>query len=164
MPEFDYYLVLDVDATSSHTFNVKNFLSNFIYPRSSWAAMTASQTDLYYDIWALRTWPTLTYDFMDQARRRSYFPIAWGWAVAEIVYKHNKPIPRNHSLVEVQSAFGGAAIYAGEYVSKDCVYSGWKDHGWWFGRSQCEHVSFNECVRRNAGDGKIFVNPQFQNK
>ncbi|CAF5152118.1 unnamed protein product, partial [Rotaria magnacalcarata] len=73
MPWFDYYFVLDVDVTSTETFSVNNFLTNFIYPPSSWAAMTASQTDWYYDAWALRSWPTITYDFWEQARQASFF-------------------------------------------------------------------------------------------
>ncbi|CAM4839363.1 unnamed protein product [Rotaria magnacalcarata] len=163
MPWFDYYFVLDVDVTSTETFSVNNFLTNFIYPPSSWAAMTASQTDWYYDAWALRSWPTITYDFWEQARQASFFSISWQWAIKRSVVMHNKPIPRNHPLIEVQSAFGGAAIYAAQYLTKECVYNGWMDHGWWFSREQCEHVSFNQCVRRNAGGGKFFINPQFQN-
>ncbi|CAF2776587.1 unnamed protein product [Rotaria sp. Silwood2] len=162
MPWFDYYFVLDVDVTSSETFSVNNFLTNFIYPLSSWAVMTASQINFYYDTWALRSWPTITYDFLEQARQASFFSIPWNSAIKRAVDVHNKGIPRNHPLIEVQSAFGGAAIYAAQYLSKECAYNGWMDHGWWFTREQCEHVSFNQCVRRNAGGGKFFINPQFQ--
>ncbi|CAF1323843.1 unnamed protein product, partial [Rotaria sordida] len=162
MPWFDYYLVLDVDVTSAEIFNVNNFLTNFIYPLSSWAVMTASQTGFYYDTWALRSWPTITYDFWEQARQASFFTIAWKSEIKRAVIMHNKGIPRNHPLIEVQSAFGGAAIYAAQYLSKECVYNGWMDHGLWFNREQCEHVSFNQCVRRNAGGGKFFINPRFQ--
>ncbi|CAF3606929.1 unnamed protein product [Rotaria sp. Silwood1] len=163
MPWFDYYFVLDVDVTSTETFSVNNFLTNFIYPLSSWAVMTASQTDSYYDAWALRSWPTITYDFWERARQGSFFSLAWKSQIRRAVVIHNKAIPRNHSLIEVQSAFGGAAIYAAQYLTKDCMYNGWMDKRWWFSREQCEHVSFNECVRRNAGGGKFFINPQFQN-
>jgi hypothetical protein len=163
MPSFDYYLVLDVDVTSSEIFSVNNFLTNFIYPLSSWACMTASQRESYYDVWALRSSPTITYDFWERARQESFFPIAWKSALRKFLDIHNKEIPNDHPLIEVQSAFGGAAIYAAQYLSEECVYNGWMDHGWWFHREQCEHVSFNQCVRRNAGEGKFFINPKFQN-
>jgi hypothetical protein len=161
-PSFDYYLVLDVDVTSSNIFNTDNFLTNFVYPLSSWAVMTASNTYYYYDAWALRSSPTITYDFWDRARHQSFFSIAWRSQRRKFVGMHNKGIPRDHPLIEVESAFGGAAIYAAQYLSNECVYNGWMDHGWWFYRQQCEHVSFNQCVRRNAGGGKFFINPKFQ--
>lgn len=163
MPLFDFYLVLDVDVTSSTTFTTDNFLSNFLYPASSWAVMTATQTDRYYDIWALRTWPTMTFDFLQRARQLSSISIAWPWITERLISIHQKPIPRDHPLIEVESAFGGAGIYAARYLSNECVYDGWINHGWWWYREQCEHVAFNRCVRRKAGNGKLFINPQFQN-
>jgi hypothetical protein len=162
MGSFDYYLVLDVDVTSTETFTIDNFLSNFIYPSSSWAAMTASQPDKYYDIWALRTWPTVTFDFVERSRPFSLIFIAWGSVVDRLMSRHEKGIPRDHPLIEVQSAFGGAAIYSTRYFSDECVYNGWMDYGWWLYREQCEHVSFNQCIRKNAGGGKFFINPRFR--
>lgn len=162
MQSFDYYLVLDVDVTSSETFTVDNFLSNFIYPLSSWAIITASQTDRYYDSWALRTWPTVTFDYLERARQLSFVSIAWASIVDKLIDRHYKGIPRDHPLIDVESAFGGAAIYAAQYLSDECVYNGWMDHGLWFYRGTCEHVSFNQCIRQEAGGGKVFINPSFQ--
>ena len=162
MGSFDYYLVLDVDVTSTERFTIDNFLSNFIYPLSSWAAMTASQSDRYYDTWALRTWPTMTFDFLVRARQLSLVSIAWRSVINKLVLRHTKGIPRDHPLIDVDSAFGGAAIYSNRYFSNECVYDGWMDHGLWFYREQCEHVSFNQCIRRKAGGGKFFINPRFQ--
>ncbi|CAF0987752.1 unnamed protein product [Adineta ricciae] len=160
-PSFDYYLVLDVDVTSSNLFSVENFLSNFRYPISSWAAMTASQTDRYYDLWALRSSPTVTFDFLERARQVSFIPIAWGSVMTKLFARHYKGIPENHSLIDVESAFGGAGIYFARYLTDKCVYNGWRDYGIWFYREQCEHVTFNQCIRRNAGGGKFFINPRF---
>lgn len=162
MPSFDYYLVLDVDVTSSERFNVENFLTNFVYPRSTWAVMTASRTQTYYDVWALRSSPSITYDFWEHSRQESFFSISWHSARVRSIGMHTIGIPRDNPLIEVQSAFGGAAIYAAQYVSKECVYNGWMNHGWWLGREQCEHVSFNQCVRQNAGGEKFFINPKFE--
>jgi hypothetical protein len=124
--------------------------------------MTASQTDFYYDLWALRSWPIMSSDFIERARESSLIMLASQSNIDGIFSIQNRGIPVNHPLIEVESAFGGAAIYDARYLSDECVYNGWKDHGIWFFREQCEHVSFNRCVRRNAGDGKVFINPRFQ--
>jgi hypothetical protein len=164
IPSFDYYLVVDVDCASSSRFTVDSFLSNFIYPLSSWAIMTASQTDFYYDLWALRSWPTMSFDFIERARQSSLIFRAWQSACDRLISMHTKGIPRHHPLIDVESAFGGAAIYNAQYLSDECVYNGWMDHGLWFFRQQCEHVSFNQCVRQKAGGGKVFINPRFQTR
>jgi hypothetical protein len=161
MGSFDYYLVLDVDVTSTKIFNIDNFLSNFIYPLSSWAAMTASQPERYYDIWALRAWPTMTFDFLERSRKFSFFSISYKSVTDRLLSRHDKGIPRDHPLIEVQSAFGGAAIYSTRYFSDECEYNGWMDHGFWLNREQCEHVSFNQCITKNAGGGNFFINPRF---
>jgi hypothetical protein len=164
MPSFDYYFVVDVDkfTAPSSRFITDNFRSNFIYPLSSWAIMTASQPHFYYDLWALRTWPTMPFDFIKRARQSSLIAIAWESTIDKLFSMHNKGIPSDHPLIDVESAFGGAAIYNARYLSSECVYNGWMDDGFWLFREQCEHVTFNQCVRRKAGGGKVFINPRFQ--
>ncbi|CAF3795947.1 unnamed protein product [Adineta steineri] len=110
---FDYYLVVNVDRASLPTFTVNNFLSNFIYPLLSWAIMTASQTDVYYDLWRLRASPTMSFYFIVYSRQASFIDL-----------------------------------------SEECLYNGWMDHGFWFYRQQC--------VKRKAGDGKVFINTMFE--
>ncbi|CAF3852353.1 unnamed protein product [Adineta steineri] len=110
---FDYYLVVNVVRASLPTFTVNNFLSNFIYPLLSWAIMTASQTDVYYDLWRLRASPTMSFYFIVYSRQASFIDL-----------------------------------------SEECLYNGWMDHGFWFYRQQC--------VKRKAGDGKVFINTMFE--
>ncbi|UJR11420.1 hypothetical protein I4U23_015600 [Adineta vaga] len=162
MPSFDYYLTVDIDKASSPKFTIDSFLSNFMYPLSSWSVMTASQTDFYYDLWALRIWPSMPFDFIKYTRQASIISIAWQSNIDIFFSVHNKGIPRDHPLIEVESAFGGAAIYNAKYLSHDCSYDGWMNHGFWFYRQQCEHVTFNQCVKQNAGQGKFFINPMFE--
>ena len=161
-PNFDYLLVVDVDVASSSKFDVKNFLTNFVYDRSTWAAIGASQEGFYYDVWALRSSPNFDEDFGVRARRESWFGIAWPSAVRRAIGPNNRGIPLTTGLIDVQSAFGGAAIYAARFLNASCRYDGRRSTGWWFAREQCEHVSFNLCIRRNAGRGKFFINPKFQ--
>ena len=76
-------------------------------------------------------------------------------AVETYISIHQKPIPANHSLIPVDSAFGGAALYQTKYLN-GCNYSGFLFQS----HRICEHVEFNLCVARNGG--QIFLNPKFQ--
>ncbi|CAF4998054.1 unnamed protein product, partial [Rotaria sp. Silwood1] len=66
---------------------------------------------------------------------------------------HQLPIPKEHDLIEVESSFGGIAIYQTKYI-RDCMYFGYGKNG----LELCEHVPFNLCIRGNGG--RIFINPR----
>jgi hypothetical protein len=53
--EARFLLVMDIDINANSILTVENFLTNFEYDTRDWAVMTASQTKLYYDVWAVRT-------------------------------------------------------------------------------------------------------------
>ena len=64
-------------------------------------------------------------------------------------------IKMSPELIEVNSCFGGIAIYKTKYL-KNCNYYGGE------GKNQkCEHVKLNEDIRKNGG--KIYINPEFIN-
>ena len=162
MPDMDYFFVVDIDLTSKAGFNTTNFLSNFMYPTSTWAVMTGSNTEYYHDVWALRSSPRITFDFRVRMRSLSYFGLEYPWIHTRLNRIHNKGIPLDHPLIEVDSAFGAAAIYTAKYIRDECRYDGLRKTGFWLFREQCEHVSFNLCVLKHAGPGKFFINPRFQ--
>ena len=145
-----FYMVADVDRNTR--LDQLNFLSNFDYALNGWGAMTASQHSIYYDIWALRN-DVVNYDCWQMAYNILVILATKNLAVERYVYVHQTPIPSNHSLIPVNSAFCGAAIYQTKYIHH-CRYSGYDSH------EICEHVPFNLCVTRNGG--KIFINPKFQ--
>ena len=145
-----FLLVADVDANARLREPV--FLSNFDYALDEWGAMTASQYGGYYDIWALRT-ATVNYDCWRIVKNILIIIRTWNRAVDAYISIHQKPIPANHSLIPVDSAFGGAALYQMKYLN-GCTYSGFHSH------RLCEHVEFNLCFTRNGG--QIFINPKFQ--
>ncbi|CAF1182512.1 unnamed protein product [Didymodactylos carnosus] len=151
-----YYLVLDVDVNANNILTLQNFLTNFEYDLSDWDVMTASQVMGYYDIWALRTKKVVNYDCWKMV---GYYRDKLGYCqkslVERFVLAHKHTIPRDHKLIEVQSAFGGFAVYNTRYLN-GCIYSGYE-----YQDSICEHVPFHECIRRNGG--RIFINPKFQN-
>lgn len=148
-----YLLVIDIDVIANHIFSVENFLSNFKYDTRDWAVMTASQTEAYYDIWALRT-RVVDYDcWAIISRFRS--------AHRKLAHKffievHTKPIPYDHPLIEVRSAFGGFGVYQTRYLD-GCRYEGFDS----LSKEKCEHLSLHQCVILNGG--RIFINPKFQN-
>jgi hypothetical protein len=148
----DYILVTDLDMFSSR---VSSFLSNFQYDTNEWSAMTASSPGLYYDIWALRT-------LSDSVMNYDVWHRVWSLEIAfknyctrsvadQIIGIHVKHIPVEHGLIEVRSAFGGAALYKAN-STYECRYNG--------AGTACEHVSFNLCIRQKY-QGRIFINPEF---
>jgi hypothetical protein len=146
-----FFLVMDIDINANPILTVNNFLTNFEYDTRDWAVMTASQTKLYYDIWAVRT-RTLNYDCWEVVDPLKYQEIGR----KKYVYVHTKPIPRNFGLVPVRSAFGGFGVYQTVYLN-NCYYEAFDKTT----KQKCEHISFHDCVIRNGGN--IFINPKFQN-
>ena len=146
-----FLLVMDIDMNANTVLTVESFLTNFEYDIRDWAVMTASQTKLYYDIWAVRS-RTLDYDcwkVVDPLQHQD---------IARKIYinVHMKPIPRYFALISVRSAFGGFGIYQTAYLN-NCYYEAFDERS----KQKCEHVSFHDCVIRNGG--QIFINPKFQN-
>jgi hypothetical protein len=113
--------------------------------------MAASQTQTYYDIWALRS-IGINYDCWIAADEYLHHDIAE--KIFDTVY--TRPIPRNFGLIHVYSEFGGFGVYQTHYLN-DCWYEGIDE----LRRARCEHISFHYCIRRNRGS--IFINPRFQN-
>lgn len=123
--------------------------------------MTASYPSSYYDVWALRSSPSFNFDFRLRARQYSILTLPYRKITERLISKHYGGIPDKTPLIEVESAFGGAAIYRREFIDDECVYDGWLAEGFWLFREQCEHVSFNLCVVDRAGPGMFFINPRF---
>ena len=67
---------------------------------------------------------------------------------------HQKIFPKELSLLEVRSAFGGAGLYKMK-ATDDCNYSG-EGH-------TCEHVLFHICMREK-NEARIFINARFTNE
>jgi hypothetical protein len=57
--------------------------------------------------------------------------------------------------LEVDSAFGGAGIYKIQSIPEHCRYVGQHTNG----KEKCEHIEFNECIKKNGST--IFINTSF---
>ena len=138
----EYLIMLDLDNVNKLGTFVKTIDSCF--DNEDWDVICANQKRRYYDTYALR-YPDLMYDC--GAKR----PVE-GKRCGEIKIK----FPRN-KRIDVDSAFGGIAIYKLSSIPSHCKYNGKYDDG----DEKCEHVDFNKCIKDSGK--KIFIDTNFIN-
>lgn len=117
----------------------------------SWDVVTANQQGPYYDIWALRHPEWCPVDCWQH--KQSLEEIIGDKAAENLAVTARQPVlPPQLGFIEVDSAFGGLAIYkrdaflAGRYAGVDSVA----------GFDVADHVPFHEELR--AKGYKIFIN------
>lgn len=148
----DYVVVADFDG-------VNQLLTpqavETCWRHSSWDVCTANQHGSYYDIWALRhpVWSPNDYEQVKKFMRQ-YGLSRYRSQVAAVISRMIH-IPCDSPWIQVDSAFGGLAIYK-KSIIQGCLYSGSLS-----GDSICEHVPFNAKIVKNGG--KIFINPAMVN-
>ena len=148
---YDYLIVLDMDDINQSGSFVDSIETCFYH--ENWDVLTGNQSGRYYDIWALRKKNDIDYDYL-QKIREDKLSSSLGW-FKHVVLKAKKKYNRNEGLLEVDSAFGGAAIYKIKSIPSHCKYVGTHPDG----HEKCEHVEFNECIKKNGGN--IFINTSF---
>lgn len=127
------------------------------FEQLSWDVVTANQSGKYYDIWALRHTIWSPNDCWEQHaffRKYTKFPER---AVTFSLRARMLKIPRDSEWINVDSAFGGLAIYKSSLFSSTAKYAGKTDSG----KRICEHVPFHEALV--ASGAQIFINPRFVN-
>jgi hypothetical protein len=152
--ELDYVVVADFDGVNS------NLTSDSIascFERLEWDVCCANQAGPYYDIWALRhkIWNSgdcwKQFDFFENMGLKASL------ALEAAIYSKMLKIPQTHDWIEVDSAFGGLAIYRAHTLEADAFYEGLTPAG----ESVCEHVSLHSSLR--SKNNKIFINPKLIN-
>ncbi len=147
--DVDYVIVSDLDAlidalNSNSINNALDYLNS-----GSADALTANQSDFYYDLWALRhstwcpddCWVQYNSLLVDFDRFYSHY------LSIESRMLH---ISQSNQPISVESAFGGLAIYRTScLLSSD--YEGYQD-----GRIICEHVPMSQKFVKSGGVIKIF--------
>ena len=151
--KFDYIVVSDLDNFDSRltTAGVQS-----CWQRGDWDVCCANQKGPYYDIWALRhpLWcPTNCWEQASQLEALGLSPFK---SVFVSVYGKMVHIPINSDWIEVESAFGGLAVYK-KSVLDSVSYNGLGKNG----EEVCEHVSLHRMIRSEGG--KIFINPALIN-
>lgn len=149
----DYVVVADFDKVNTSITNGA-FASCWI--RDDWDMCAANQSAPYFDVWALRhrEWSPndcwAQYDFLNRfssdSEQNRY----------SCIYSRMIRIPANHEWIEVDSAFGGLAIYRA-WLFQYGEYVGLTEEG----NEVCEHVAFHYTLK--ARGARLFINPAFIN-
>jgi hypothetical protein len=151
--QIDYVIAADLDDIN-HGLTADAVLSCW-RSEVDWAGMTANQRLGYYDIWALRhpAWSPVDCwaayrDIVDVVGHRQ--------AMEMCVASKQIRVPADAAPIEVESAFGGFAVYrrdafvTGRYVGLDAN-----------GEEINEHVSFHANLR--ARGHRLYINPAMIN-
>jgi hypothetical protein len=146
---YDYFINLDMDDVNSSGMFVDSIETCFEHEK--WDVLTGNQSGIYYDLWALRKKDDMEYDCHEKIRKHKYNPFAY----YKYLRSRLKNYPQTTKLLEVDSAFGGAGIYKIQSIPEHCRYVGQHTNG----NEKCEHVEFNECIKKNGG--AIFINTRF---
>jgi len=152
----DYVIVADLDGLNN-CISEAYFLT--CQSRTDWDVCCANQSEGYYDLFALRheLWNPcdcfLQRDFINQYRHPKYKKslLEKGLIQSKFI-----KIPEGSPWIEVDSAFGGLAIYRRDVIASSC-YS----HLDASNRISCEHVQLHKKIKENGG--RIFINPDFVN-
>jgi hypothetical protein len=126
------------------------------WEKSDWDVCTANQAGHYYDIWALRHEFWSPNDCWNQFQFLLSLGVRKDKAYALSINGRMLKISSNLEWIEVDSAFGGIAIYKAETL-RDARYVGSTESGGMI----CEHVTLHSMLRENGF--KIFINPRFIN-
>lgn len=121
-----------------------------------WGALTANSSKFYYDIWALRHRYWNDGDCWERFSELTKIYSTKNLALWDSVYSKMINIDPLSLPIEVESAFGGLAIYKSEYLT-NCQYIGVTTDM----QQICEHISFNKTFIKNGG--KIYINPSLIN-
>lgn len=124
---------------------------------TDWDVCTANQKGTYYDVWALRhnllcpnDWNEV-YRFLTSSLKMGSIEAKKKTMEARLI-----SIPKDSDPIEVESAFGGLAIYKRKSIEGK-RYSGLTETG----EEICEHVPLHQQMR-NSGSN-IYINPKMVN-
>ncbi|MBS0474218.1 MAG: hypothetical protein JSR28_03595, partial [Proteobacteria bacterium] len=150
---YDYVIVADLDGVNATI--ERSALESGWNTAEPWDGLTANQNGAYYDVWALRHPAWSPNDCWEAVRQLT--PLFGARKACQMaVYGRQVRLPSTGGLVEVESAFGGLAIYRTE-----AFVAGHYDGLTADGREICEHVPFHAAMR--AAGFRIFINPQMLN-
>lgn len=148
----DYVMVADLDGVNNDL--RRGAVETCWRGAVPWDVVTANQRDAYYDIWALRHPDWCPVDCHQQyTRLRAMFGHPRALAIA--IHSRMARLSPRAAWIEVDSAFGGLAIYRREALLAG-NYSGVQA-----GQSVCEHVPLHAQLR--AEGLRIFINPALIN-
>jgi hypothetical protein len=166
----DYVIVADLDGMNSRI-SSDSIDSSFI--ADNWAAVLANQSGGYYDLLALRHPKWCPQDVMRELRieqskidksplpkfalrRRTKRRIAFDRARVAAIYSKMRVIKKDADWIEVNSGFGGLAIYKSSIFQSFDYSLGEADIG-----SESEHVALSNKI--TSSGQRIYINPRMIN-
>jgi hypothetical protein len=151
--DIDYVVVADFDGLNTELTATS---VDSCWERSDWDVCAANQRGPYYDVWTLRHQEWSPNDCFEQYRFYLDMKQPAFKAYYASVYARMIRVPLNADWIEVDSAFGGLAIY--KRAAMVCgEYAGLTDDG----KEVCEHVSLSRKLREQGH--RIFINPRLIN-
>jgi hypothetical protein len=147
--EIDYVIVADFDGINTL---ISQKAIETCWTRNDWDMCAANQKGPYYDIWALRHPEWSPNDCWSQYHFMNNFSLNFEKNLSSSVYSRMITIPIDHEWIEVDSAFGGLAVYR-KNAFDCCEYKGITDQN----KDICEHVFFHNILKKN--NAKLFINP-----
>ena len=148
----DYVMVADLNGVNNDL--QREALETCWRTNVPWDVVAANQRDAYYDIWALRHPDWCPVDCHEQyARLRGIF--GHPRALLMAIQSRMARLSPTAAWIEVDSAFGGLAIYRRETLLAGS-YSGLQG-----GQAVCEHVPLHAQLR--ARGCRMFINPTLIN-
>jgi len=151
--DVDYVVVADLDGMN--TLITKSGVLS-CWERDDWDVCTANQAGPYYDIWALRHGKWVPNDCWEQLEFFSRYRADAERNAYSSIYSKMIVIPKDSDWIDVDSAFGGLAIYR-KKAFDESTYVGLSDNG----NRICEHVQFHEVLRQKGF--RIAINPKMIN-
>jgi glycosyltransferase involved in cell wall biosynthesis len=166
----DYVVVVDLDGMNK-LISSSGIASCFV--RSDWSGVLANQIGGYYDLLALRHESWCPGDILQELHklqsqlqpfefsrfnfyRRLIRRLEYDRIRRDAIYSRMIKLPRTSPWIEVDSGFGGFAIYRAR-VFESFDYSLQHDDV----EGSSEHVSLSKQIRKSGGH--IFVNPELIN-
>jgi hypothetical protein len=149
----DYVVVADFDGLNSHI--TENAILS-CFERDDWDVCTANQNGPYYDLWALRHEDWCPNDCWSQFGFLNNYCKDQEEILFASIFSKMIRIPTKSDWIEVDSAFGGLAIYKIDAMKKG-RYQGLNEKG----NEICEHVLFHKDLKQNKC--RIFINPRMIN-
>jgi len=151
--DIDLVVVADFDGLNTHI-NLNAIKS--CWERHNWDMCAANQDGPYYDIFALRHFLWSPNNCFEQLNFFNSFRQNYIVNRYISVYSKMIRIPQEADWIEVDSAFGGFAVY-NKSILDFGEYIGISDSG----LEQCEHVPFHKRLKENGA--RLYINPRLIN-
>ena len=146
-----YLVVADFDGVLN-AINESAVKSSF--KNLDWDVCTANCSDYYYDIYALRHPYWSPNDCLIAAKENERIGFNKYQSISYSVYSRMIKLNKYSSFIEVDSAFGGLAIYKKSSIPENAKYISEDKNN----NPICEHVPFHYSIKESGG--KVFINPK----